>query len=685
MNSLYRILTLVVVMLTGFSTKAQFQHSFGVGGQGSSSFQNVVISFSPTLKIKPSGALRWKSNPLKSEKVHLLEGHRTRLSFEILPQSLPNGAILRFEVSTAGNFSLARSSNSRFELKLDDNNPSWPEVDFASSGIGQVKFKLIEAQVAGVPFEVDQSRNTASFSYELIYFEEALAAVKKVPATKTPHYLKQISAFHDTWDKIFNYVGWENNSRIAHGIIESRVELDKMFKSMQSNTTKGTLADRLAATAQLYQLFHNIPGSHHAITTYGIDARSAMNDLDEAIWNSLDQNDLTSLDSYLVGIDDIEDYVSAHGVSAATQFNTLVDAEYQRAQSDGSKQAYCDFYNLVKGTLFAKNNPGDNRIKTAISKCNISPCEAACNSGDCEAVLTNCDESDPCYQKCKRAINSTLLRKACQEQFLALETAFSDKQTNFGEIQLLITQLREDCSTFLSSDQLARIDTIEQQIEPCIIEFAELSPEKITDKEFSFKLLVVSGVQVTIESLDDQLLPAPSVDSLASEIHFSWQDYPVKLIWIIPDSLFKVVITDGKSHQALFRAASGDSVILPLDQAEFTARANISETELTLQLENGSGPFWLEWHSKSGEQVIYQALDSREEMINIETLPETYSGAYFLVVRDRFGRKIRLAEELTIEHPFSFKLWHGLLIPLLLIVAFLLYRNIFSMPKPSTL
>lgn len=684
MNSLYHILAFCILSCLGINAQAQFSHSFGVGGQGSSSYQNVVITFPPSLKIKPSGTIRWKTTPLKSKKVHLLEGHKTRLGFEMTAQNLPPKAILSFEVLATGNFMLTRNNNI-FEYNPEDTSPDWPEVDFSSNGSGQIKFTLIEVKVDGTPFNIDPSRKSVSFTYDLVYFQDALNEINRVPLSKTPQYLTQVSNFHDTWDKVFKYEGWEDPSGIAIGLFSARSKLDKLFKDMKAKTTTGTAEERLIATTEFYDLFHDIPGSHPGITTYGIASRTAMNDLDESVWRTIDQSDLRSLDSYLAGIDQIEGYVSAHGTKAQSQFNSLFSNAYRQAQSNGSRQAYCDFYDLIKGTAFARNNQGDSRIKEAITKCEISPCEAACNSGNCEAVFANCDPNSPCFRKCKERQNATLSKKACQDQFLALETAFDEGQINIGEIMLLITQLREDCSQFLSSDQLAQIDTIEQRIEPCKIEFVELAPTKISDQEFSFKLLVVSGINIQLESIDDRPLPPAVIDSSGTEVQYTWQGYPVRVIWLIPDSLLRIIITDGKNHEVLFRAASGDSVKLPLDQAEFTANANLGETSVLLHLENGSEPFWLEWHAKEGDQVIYQSLDSRDATIDFGNLPETYSGAYSLVVRDRFGRKIELKEEVLIERPFSLKLWHWLLIPLFLMVGFLIYRNIFGLPKPSTI
>lgn len=684
MNSLYHLLAFCILSCLGIHAQAQFSHSFGVGGQGSSSYQNVVISFPPSLKIKPSGTIRWKTTPLISKKVHLLEGHKTRLAFEMTAQNLPPKTILSFEVLATGNFMLTRNNNT-FEYNPEALNPFWPEVDFSSNGSGQIQFTLVAAKVDGKPFNIDPSRNTVSFSYDLMYFQDALDVIKRVPLSKTPKYLSQISEFHDTWDEVFKYEGWDDPSGIATGLFEARSKLDKLFRDMKAKTSSGSAEERLIATAEFYSLFHKIPGSHPGITTYRIASRTAMNDLDESVWRSVDQNDLRSLDSYLAGIDQIDGYVSAHGTEAQSQFSNLFSIAYRQAQSNGNRQAYCDFYDLIKGTLFARNNQGDSRIKEAITKCEISPCEAACNSGNCEAVLANCDPNSSCFRKCKERQHFTLSKKACQDQFSALETAFAEGQINIGEIMLLITQLREDCSRFLSSEQLATIDTIEQKIEPCIIEFVELAPTKISDQEFSFKLSVLSGINIQLESIDDRLLPPAVIDSSGTEVQYTWQGYPVSIIWLIPDSLLRIIITDGKNHEVLFRAASGDSVKLPLDQAEFTANANISETEITLFLENGSEPFWLEWHAKKGGQIIYQSLDSRETAIDFTTLPETYAGAYSLVVRDRFGRKIELQEEVLIERPFSLKLWHWLLLPLLLMVGFLIYRNIFSLPKPSTL
>ncbi len=678
------ILTALMLQWVG-PVSGQNQHSFGLRASGDGAYENVVISWPVMLRVKPpGGAIRWSETEISGNEIHVLSDYRCRLMIRPEAPSLPEGMLFTFELATEGHFSPVRNSTS---FQFDPSSESTPslQVEFASEGQGSVLLTLVAASRNGTSFDIDPSRKTARIFFRISTFNDAVKRITGMTPVPNPTYLKTVGRFHDTWDRVYGYGIWDNPEVIAIGLVMARKKLDEMFASMLDASKQGNPQDRLQAAGKLYQLFHDIPGSHTDIAIYRTQSQAAMQNADDNLWSATKADNLESLDTYLRLMAEISDYPSAHGADARNMVAGIIDREFKVAQSDGSRQAYCNWYNLVKGTSYVGNHPDDPRLTTAIKKCQISPCEAAWNRKDYATVLAECEPGSDYYRRANEILNRAKTRDMAQEKYDELEEVFGEEQRRIPVIELLIAELREGFFPFLSDDQRARVDTIDQMIQPCEIGFVNTAPTKMDEQSFYFDLIVFSGVHIQPESFDGSPLPTTAADTTSRGIRYAWPGVPMNLMWVVPDSLMRVTITDGSTHQVLFRAASGDSILIPLDQAEFKASAEALENLLMVRLENGSDPFWLEWHAVSGDQIIFQALDSRTSEIDLSMLPETYNGTYELRVRDRFGRAVTLSKPVTIEQPFQIKLWHWLLIPLVLLLAFLVYRNLFKPEHPAPL
>ncbi|MCB0580529.1 MAG: hypothetical protein KDD10_14615 [Phaeodactylibacter sp.] len=353
------------------------------------------------------------------------------------------------------------------------------------------------------------------------------------------------------------------------------------------------------------------------------------------------------------------------------QYNSRISGIIQEwAQSSGDKAAYClDWEDIQNSEYFAAHS-GDAVFAAARKTCDVvvDPCDRIASRSKRTSNINTLTKllADSEKNGCGKALFDDIQQKiellSCREK---VERAIAE--TNIGVKRSLLKEVvdKAGCRE-VKAEAKALLDSIP------LIEFdrdegpLEAGRDSITGRRL-YKYIVhfKSGRNLLLYQVDsvdiEQKLRSGEVRSV------NWEE---------KDKAFHIIVdSNEKEYQLTFRSkATGEEAGRLLTWKQFKARIEEQGNLLIIELENGSAPYFARFFNEGG--AFSMKLNAPRDTLDKGALAKNFPGAYAMQVVDNNGKTGGELPEVELSRGLQFSLWMALLLPLLFLTGFIIYRNI---------
>lgn len=353
------------------------------------------------------------------------------------------------------------------------------------------------------------------------------------------------------------------------------------------------------------------------------------------------------------------------------KYTEKIEAFIDKWKASTGSPDYCSKWEKIQESDYYSQHKNDAIFKIAVDKCDNYSCS---NIKKQSERIKSIDRLSTLLEKCKQ---NKCDAKICNSIAARIDVVACEEELERAKNEPDLIQQRSLLQTLAGSSKCP--DIVQQAknmlsgIETLKIDNA-IGPERELNTStganiWSYTIYFSSGKNIALVKIDGQ-----AVDSLSTEAYgLRWQ-------WERKDREIKIIVPDReKNYNLIFRSnATGDIAPYQLTKQKFVANIKTLENLIVIDLENGSEPFYARFLEKSTKNSFTVKLDgSKADTLNMISLGENYQGKYLLSVLDNNGREgTNKAVEVILARGFQWSLHLLLLPPLLLLIGFMLYRNL---------
>ncbi|MEL6627800.1 MAG: hypothetical protein AAFO96_10240 [Bacteroidota bacterium] len=545
------------------------------------------------------------------------------------------------------------------------------DVPIKSSGTGRVSLQIQTFEDKAVKSE---RRNRLDISYEVIAFNERYQAISKIPDSQMKQKIDAFSTLHDQFSA-FQFPKFRDVSNVTQ-IKNGLNTLERTLTNWHTvySQAAGKDSSKIAATQTYYNLFAGQRKNVFNKGKYPEKARALMAQADDNYWAQTDKTSLTGIERYMKRVR-MPGYPPKHNKAA---INALEDRLTFLLNAASTQSTRISLLTILEETDYYNRNFNDTRfidLRNKINEGDPPSCEELYELATRRKTRTTCINF---LNTCRGTASSSQLNTVreilagltecdkCREQF----NTILKNEDKLEDYQTLIKSVASDCSC-LNEEQLAQARIWEARFAK--MELKAFEGPFDAPEGFYFLLYFSSGGDIVLSGLDGQ---TDSVYLAEAQRQILTLDYSATDQF----TEIKITVKDEQEHDITLKAASGDSLSLKLKRSQFTGEFINEEERIIVRLQNGDGPYVLEF--EQGSELRFYELKATEKgaeyiIQKADLRKENFDGNYHVTVRDYYSRRVSFKENgpLEIEQPFRSSLWMWLILPLIGLLVFLFIRN----------
>lgn len=564
-----------------------------------------------------------------------------------------------------------KTEGSPYKLTMGRSRKNYIDLPIKDEGLGKVTLKIIGTDLGEGKVSTQDQYNHLILSYDAMIFQRIERRISFLDASQVADKIPLMGLLHDRFHQfaLASYRKVKEVDLVRQELLDIRQEIDALHKQYYGRATAaGASVDDLIKYHQLFK-----PGQGKLLDDYRSKAEQALVEFDNNLWESLKNEDLKGLESYQMSFDRFPGYQPRHVAEVKRAMSRQVDESIKKATD-------CDAVRTLLTSLESSryyeqnsNDPRFEALRQRRKECGGPSCEElfelAINKKTrqaCRNFLNECQSKASASQiaKIEGILESFRECDRCRSDYLLIQ-----KDTlNLADYTAVIQALLSDCESCLNEAQWTQLREWQSQTAPLVLREnrgPELAPE---GEQYFFTLTFASGKGIEPYRLDG------NADTLFLQTAFQES---LRWEWLFEDSVLRLSVLDATPHSLVLKARSGDTLALTLKRERFQGTITDLGDMLVINLSFGDEPYVLEL--KQGSHLRFISLvGSHDTISKAQLLSQGLDGDYSLSIRDFFSRRVSFADKppLQLDQPLRPALWMWLIVPLLIMVAYLLYRNL---------
>lgn len=628
-----------------------------------------VVEFPISLKMEIAfldGSGRETANipfAASSKEIPITQPHsaKLRLIFELTTEArglISKSAKLSIALTNHGAFGSVSKGELRFREK--DNYRDEIEIPITQSGEGDIK--LVFRSIDSKKFDRNTDKifeykvNITAFYANLTLLSQNTISEKQRFVEKNADFIEMYRFFRGAG---FNKVA--NVSAVKILLDNAERDISNCFDQLNTNPINqfrvfGLPKHRsLSATSDFYNrsLSNLRAEDNRYYNALSIGAVSSILEIEKA------------QEAYRKQFCILEGYDCVHLSSFETAIRNLIEDW----ASNESADTYCNVWIEIQDSRYYNKNTNRTEFEKATKKCDQgSFCDTvksrynkAKTVNALTQLLSNCRKNN-CEDKICQEIEKKIPLADCQEK---LERA-KNELNPIVQRSLLEEIIQTAACINIAHEAKVLLGQVEE------LKISEgLDPIEVRDpvtgrRQLKYTVIFASGDSIVLHQIDS--MPPPTFISSGE----------LSEVWEVPDSIFHLFVNNPeKEYQLIFKSLSTGEETAPYTITKRKFKATIRELGdlLIIQLENGSAPYFAAF-SGDGKPFSLK-LNAPLDTLDKKELGEVLSGDFQIQIRDN-NNKYGLEEpfQTHIEKKNQLALWMYLLGPVVLMLGFVIYRNL---------
>jgi len=325
---------------------------------------------------------------------------------------------------------------------------------------------------------------------------------------------------------------------------------------------------------------------------------------------------------------------------------------------------FCSKWADIALSNYYNTHPTLDIFQQAKNSCEANSCQgiksryARVNSIDVLSSMLGICKSKSCDQAVCAAIQQRITLLDCQEKLeqAQRETVIAERRS------ILLSMISNDAQSCpeIANKAKALLGEIELLVIRSFDDAVSQTDPQTGGRVLEFTVYFESGRGISLLSVDG----APDFDTSA-----------VQLQWIKTDRSLLVRLKDReKPYDLVFKSAINDEAPLQLSKHKFEASAKIEGDNIIVSIKNGTPPYFIRFYNAGGSFTV--KVNAPSDTISVDELAQSYAGNYQFIATDNNGKQgWNDPVGITLKRGFHWQLWSILLLPVLLMSGFIIYRN----------